>query len=152
VVPAGVSASGETGTAFASIPVTVPVTGVSADTDTEFGWGRGQWTQGAWGEPTGGAGQVQVGVGDIVRPTGVSAVGHVSPVTVTAEAFIPKTGVEADLNLGTVRIQADISTSVAGFQLTSALSGVTVFTDHSVVPVGVQGTTSSWAGHQFPER
>jgi hypothetical protein len=43
VIPDGAVGAAEIGNAFASLPITVEVSGVEADTATEFGWGRGQY-------------------------------------------------------------------------------------------------------------
>jgi hypothetical protein len=140
IIPDGAVGVAEIGNAFASLPITVEVTGVEADTATEFGWGRGVWSQGEWSEPTGGAGQVQVGVGDIVRPDGVQADGSVGTLTATGTSNVPATGIEADALVGIVRIEANVVAIVGGTGSTASVGVASVFADHVVVPSGVQAT------------
>jgi hypothetical protein len=54
------------------------------------GWGRGTWSQGAWGEAI------------PVILTGEAATGAAGSVAVVAEANVPVTGLEATTSVGSV--------------------------------------------------
>jgi len=114
------------------------------------GWGRGTWSQAAWGEPlpvivTGVAGTSAVGTVAVVAEanvpaTGLAATGGVGSVTVTGVANVVTTGETGTGAVGTVVVAANADVGVTGSAGTGGVGTVTMTGDANVPQTGIVGT------------
>ena len=115
--------------------------------DILTGWGRGTWSQGAWGEAvpvvltgeeaTGAVGTVTVRFDANVPQTGLFATTDVGSVTVTADADVSVSGIAATGSAGAVTISADANVDVTGPALTGAVGSVDISADALVPATGI---------------
>ena len=115
--------------------------------DILTGWGRGTWSQGAWGEAvpvvltgeeaTGAVGTVTVRFDANVPQTGLFATTDVGSVTVTADADVSVSGIAATGSAGAVTISADANVDVTGPALTGAVGSVDISADARVPATGI---------------
>jgi hypothetical protein len=77
-----------------------------------------------------------------VFPTGLEATGEVGSVTATGGAYVPATGLEATGNVGSVTVTGGtgITVNVTGLEATGAVGSVTITGTANVFPTGVSGT------------
>jgi len=90
------------------------------------GWGRGTWSQLAFGEAS---------------ITNDGAAGQVGSVTVVAEANVPVTGLEATASVGSVTVVAEANVFPTGLEATGEVGAIAnVIGEANVYPTGVEGT------------
>jgi hypothetical protein len=143
-----------------SIPdITVTPTGEEASTqigiaetnnNTITGWGRGSWGSAEWGEPlpvttTGeglatAVGSVTVSADATLQPSGLEATGGVGSVTVVADANISSTGESVTGAVGSVTVSADATSQPSGLEATGGIGSVTVGANADVSVTGNQLT------------
>jgi len=157
--PEGVAASGSVGSVSFSIPEEVNLTGVESSVDSgsptvvvdaevyiveSGGWGSGDWSSNIWG----GAGDslaINTDVGDVTNTasgtatvTGVEAVSPLGDVEAVPQTFISVTGVQSDVDQGSIVFSEDVSLS--GVEADAVLGDTEQHFDVQVPVTGVDAT------------